>query len=269
LLPLVNAQSKKPKLRLKEFNHQKIEKGLHWYHLQSTDIFDGPQSLNLLKINTNKRTIDLLYTPDTLITTSEYAESVQATAAVNAGFFNIQQGGSVTYIKKDGSILAQNQADLKARNSVVIRGAIVIKTDGKILITAAKETTSYSNDPSIDDVILSGPLLIEDGQPVSLDSTSFTLLRHPRTCACLTAKNTLLLLTADGRHQEAYGLSLPELTQLLLGLKCKNAINLDGGGSTTMYLQWQNENGIVNFPSDNRTFDHYGQRKVANVIVVY
>lgn len=49
----------------------------------------------------------------------------------------------------------------------------------------------------------------------------------------------------------------------------QNQADLNGGGATSMYIAGQTSSGIVNFPSDNRTFDHYSQRKVANVIVVY
>lgn len=269
LLPFVNAQNTTQHLRLKDFHQEKVAPGLHWYQIQTADYFDSQQSINILAIRTKRRTVDLLYQPDTLIRTTDYAASVNARAAINAGFFNMQQGGSVTYVKKDGQILAQNQADLQQRNSVVIRGAFVITDRGQILIEAPKNTDFYTRDTQSDDVLLSGPLLIEAGKSIPLDSTAFTLDRHPRTCACLTAKNRLLLLTADGRHAEAAGLSLPELTQLLMALNCKFAINLDGGGSTTMYIRGQSDQGIVNYPSDNRIFDHRGQRKVAHVIVVH
>lgn len=265
----LEAQNTSPRLRLKDFEQEKIAPGLHWYALQTAEFFNSPQSLNILRIYTKKREVDLLYLADTLMTTTDYAHSAGARAAINAGFFNMQQGGSVTYVKKDGQILAHNQANLKTRNSPVIRGAFLITSRGRAMIQQAQNTDRYSRESQIDDVLLSGPLLIEDGKRIAQDSSSFTLQRHPRTCACLKTKNQLLLLTADGRHREAAGLSLPELTEILLALKCKTAINLDGGGSTTMYIEGQTSNGIVNFPSDNRTFDHYGQRKVANVIVVY
>jgi exopolysaccharide biosynthesis protein len=43
---------------------------------------------------------------------------------------------------------------------------------------------------------------------------------------------------------------------------------MDGGGSTTMWVKNQPDNGVVNYPSDNKKWDHYGERKVANVILV-
>ncbi len=93
--------------------------------------------------------------------------------------------------------------------------------------------------------------------------------RHPRTCACVTGDKKVLLLTADGRSNQAFGLSLPELTALLQKLGCKEAVNLDGGGSTTMWIKGMPDNGVVNMPSDNKKFDHFGERKVANAVLVY
>ena len=57
-----------------------------------------------------------------------------------------------------------------------------------------------------------------------------------------------------------------ELAQLLWALDCVDALNLDGGGSTTMWLE---SGGVVNFPCDNRRFDHAGERTVANAVLVF
>ena len=265
----LTAQQASSVIQWKDFNTKKIKPGLKWHQLYTTKLFNSNQSINLLAVKLNKRSIDMLYLPDTLIYTSDYAMSVDAIAAVNAGFFNVKQGGSVTYLKKDGQILAQNQEDLQAKKSVVIRGALVVDTHNKVQIETPLSTIDYSKDPVVDDVILSGPLLIEDGLPIPLDSTNFNMDRHPRTCACKVNQKQLLLLTVDGRHEKAAGVSLPELTQLLLALGCQDAINLDGGGSTTMYIKGYPNQGIVNYPSDNRRFDHEGQRKVSNVLVVH
>ena len=51
-------------------------------------------------------------------------------------------------------------------------------------------------------------------------------------------------------------------------LNADDAINLDGGGSTTLWINNYQENGIVNFPTDNKKWDHEGQRKVANVVLL-
>ncbi|RZK18814.1 MAG: hypothetical protein EOO86_09245 [Pedobacter sp.] len=45
-------------------------------------------------------------------------------------------------------------------------------------------------------------------------------------------------------------------------------VNFDGGGSTTLWINGMPDGGIINYPTDNKKWDHEGQRKVANVILV-
>ena len=63
--------------------------------------------------------------------------------------------------------------------------------------------------------------------------------------------------------------SLEEIAQIMLEAGCYNAINLDGGGSTTLWMEGASENGVLNSPSDNGKFDHQGERKIPNIIYVY
>jgi hypothetical protein len=103
-----------------------------------------------------------------------------------------------------------------------------------------------------EDALAAGPLLLRDGVPLSdavgeSFSSVFALARHPRTAFGVRADGTLLFLTVDGRQPaHSVGMSLPELTALLRDLGAVDAINLDGGGSTTMVV----EGRTVNRPSD-------------------
>ena len=67
--------------------------------------------------------------------------------------------------------------------------------------------------------------------------------------------------------KEARGMSLSELTDLMLSLHCKEAVNLDGGGSTTMWISGKPFDGVVNIPCDNKKFDHTGERAVSNILI--
>jgi len=104
-----------------------------------------------------------------------------------------------------------------------------------------------------------GPRLVRDGR-ISVENrgerfaASFASRRHPRTGLGLR-DGTLVLVTVDGR-QPGYsdGMTLPEFAQLFVDLGCKEAMNLDGGGSTTMVVR----NQVVNSPSDG------APRRVAN-----
>ena len=108
-------------------------------------------------------------------------------------------------------------------------------------------------------------LLIFDKKIEKLDATSFTRARHPRTAIGIKADGKIILLTVDGRQANSAGMSLPELTSTMRWLGCVSALNLDGGGSTTL---WVADKGVINYPSDNKKWDHEGERKVANVVIL-
>jgi exopolysaccharide biosynthesis protein len=118
-----------------------------------------------------------------------------------------------------------------------------------------------------EDIMLSGPLLLFDSRTEPIDTTAFSKSRHPRTAVAIT-KNRILLITVDGRDEHAAGMSLAELTKIMKWLGAIHGLNLDGGGSTTLWIRDQPENGVVNYPSDNKIWDHAGERKVANVLLL-
>ena len=96
-------------------------------------------------------------------------------------------------------------------------------------------------------IISGGPYLVKDNQ-IFIDMTAQKLQsiggRNPRTAIGYTKDNDLILVTADGREGSSVGLTLTELAGFMKSLGCTNAINLDGGGSTVMYVNGQ----IVNRP---------------------
>ena len=58
---------------------------------------------------------------------------------------------------------------------------------------------------------------------------------------------------------------MKEFQQIGSWLGAVDMVNMDGGGSSTMYVV---NRGVVNYPSDNKTFDHNGERPVANAIII-
>ncbi len=97
-------------------------------------------------------------------------------------------------------------------------------------------------------IIGGGPYLVKDSE-IFIDMTAEKLQaiggRNPRTAIGYTKDNDLILIAADGREGSSIGLTLYELASLMKSLDCVNAINLDGGGSTVMYVNGQ----IVNHPA--------------------
>lgn len=249
------------------WQEEKIEKGLTWRQVHTDQLFDSRQHINVLEIRKNRR-VDIVLAEDTLLMTSTLALRDSALAAVNGGFFDMKKGGSVTYLKKDWKRISSNASELVDQKNEILEGAFIITPNKWVEIEPARIEQYYDLSDDDRSVLITGPLLLQEGAPVALETTKFNDNRHPRTAACLTPKNRLLLVTVDGRNSEAQGMSLPELTTLLQELDCEAAINFDGGGSTTMYLRGRGEKGIVNHPSDNQQFDGKGERPVANAILI-
>ena len=100
---------------------------------------------------------------------------------------------------------------------------------------------------------------IEDWSPESF-AKGFAETRHPRTMIGAAEDGTIWLVTVDGRQPEfSAGMTLVELRDFARRLGLANALNLDGGGSTTMWVQGQ----VINRPSDAT-----GPRKVSDALLV-
>jgi exopolysaccharide biosynthesis protein len=109
-----------------------------------------------------------------------------------------------------------------------------------------------------------GPILLAQGQiqtnPDGFNPSSFVNARHPRTAMGTRKDGTLVLVTVDGRQpKKSVGMTIPELAALMLEFGCEDAMNLDGGGSTTMVIGGK----VVNSVSDAT-----GERAVSDALLV-
>lgn len=116
------------------------------------------------------------------------------------------------------------------------------------------------------------PLLVRDSMVVAdVDTTgqpSFSTGRNPRTAAGLARDGKrLILVVVDGR-QKPYsdGMSLRELANLMLALGARDALNLDGGGSTTMVYADPDSSGRLRVA--NRPSDKEGERPVGDALAI-
>ena len=125
----------------------------------------------------------------------------------------------------------------------------------------ALQLTAQLGFPGAVDVLGGNPLLVVDGRVVEadVDGSGGFFARNPRTAVGVTAKGSLLVVVVDGR-QGAYssGATLRETAELMRALGAVTAINLDGGGSSEMWV-----NGLVaTRPSDGR------ERPVSSALTV-
>jgi hypothetical protein len=115
-----------------------------------------------------------------------------------------------------------------------------------------------------EDITNGVPQLIKNGKvditwQEEKTSKAFVETRHPRTAVAKLKDGKFLMITVDGRSESSGGIGLYDLANLLLEFGATDAMNLDGGGSTTMFLDGK----VVNHPSDKE-----GERKVSDAIVV-
>jgi exopolysaccharide biosynthesis protein len=246
---------------------QQIAKGitLKQYHFTNKTLFKSNQHISILDVTLKrKNSIALGYEHKLLKPTSEFGKTAHAIAAINGTFFDVKNGGSVDYLKVSDSVISTNRLwanNTRARHQ---QAALVIRK-GKLRIVKWDGSEDWETKLDAKDIMLSGPLLLYQQQVEPLDTGAFNHVRHPRSAIAVLGKKHVLLITVDGRHENAAGMSLAELTRIIQWLKAKDGLNLDGGGSTTLWIQHQ---GVVNYPSDNKKWDHEGERKVANVVLI-
>jgi exopolysaccharide biosynthesis protein len=84
--------------------------------------------------------------------------------------------------------------------------------------------------------------------------------RHPRSAIGFNKdQSKFYMVVVDGRQENSAGMTLTELGEFMAGFGVYNALNLDGGGSSTLWVR----NKVVNSPSDKT-----GERAVSNILMV-
>jgi hypothetical protein len=175
---------------------------------------------------------------------------------------HIDASGGPTPIPRDGAVLV---AGARSGVEVLDRMLMLARTRGRFDV----EVRLGPHHPR--EAVGGFPILVRGGAEVAgLDSAgapTFAPVRHPRTIVGIGASGRrLLLITVDGR-QPGYsaGMTLREAARLALDLGATDALNLDGGGSTTMAVMRSDDAStgvlVVNRPSDPQ-----GERPVGNAL---
>ncbi len=201
--------------------------------------------------------------------TSEMAQKHDAVAAINGSFFDMDQHFPVCYLRIDSVELGENTPGKDTVNRKYYQYGTLCLSHDSVFILKTDSPRHWEEALPYPDIMTAGPLLIwHDTLQHMRDDRTFVTNRHNRTAVGIRDDGTVLLLVADGRHKQAEGLSLTELQQLFRWLGCRDALNLDGGGSTTLFLNIGDHQGIANCPSDNGRFDHEGERGVSNAVLI-
>lgn len=244
------------------------QKGIVYKYASIPQLYQGPQSISLIEIDPGAGLKVGVTVSDKMRETSKMASEQGAIAAINGSYFDMKRGNSVCFLKVDRQVVDTTTLGEFARR---VTGAVSIrKGKMKIISWNRQIEKQYKGKKGI--VLASGPLMLKDGRYCdwSLCEKDFIRTKHPRSAVALTKDGKILFITVDGRFpKHAGGVSIPELAHLIRILGGKDAINLDGGGSTTLWLSGAPDNGIVNYPCDNKRFDHRGERTVPNILYIH
>lgn len=160
-------------------------------------------------------------------------------------------------IPRDGFVISIPDPEMQQRLALIPDG-----TEAEISI----QIDSKWQDAEF--ILGAGPLLVKDGkQEISMPTnTSFSKGANPRTAVAVDATGKrLMLVTVDGRQKgHSTGTSLTSLSNYLISMGAHAAINLDGGGSTTMLARQPGYYSpvLVNKPSDG------SERRVSAILQV-
>ncbi|NLH23524.1 MAG: phosphodiester glycosidase family protein [Bacteroidales bacterium] len=243
---------------------------------RDSSLFHSNQFISVLVIRNSFR-FDIL-ADTTLVLTSDFVEYAEALAGINGSFFAWDAPWkSVNYLRVDGNELAPNRVLQDGNRTFRQSGCIAVSDKGRLSIHALPQHVMDTYDQDLwekeltaEDIISSGPVLREAGKDVPVIDNAFNKARHPRTAVGIRRGGRVLMVVVDGRAAEAAGMTMQELQHVLRWLRAWDAINLDGGGSSTLCVRKNSRQpvSVVNHPSDNKLFDNQGERRVANVLVV-
>lgn len=235
------------------------------------DVFGGSQTISIVRFPKDRYKVSVVSsTGKEAMITSSFGQQNKALAAVNGSYFDGKLMPT-TYVKDEGEVICSLVSDGIYRSNAMFR--IKDKKGRQVDITPVPDSSAtMAAADGWREALVSGPILINEGDPVKYEYIPSTLKsrfygrRHPRTAVGYTTDGWIYLIVVDGRFPgKAEGMSIFELRTLCEALGLHEALNFDGGGSSAL---WTIQDGVISHPSDNKTFDHKGERIVPNAIIV-
>ena len=179
---------------------------------------------------------------------AEASRGVKVVAAVNADFYNMGTG-------QPSGVLVMNG---KQVNNPAGRNYFAILEDGSAVI----RTGNLRNDEI--EAVGGDVWFVHEGKAVEGSGDYYTT-KQPRTAVGIKADGTVVIVVADGRRAPySSGYTLNELSAKMIELGCVEALNLDGGGSTTYLAKYsgKDELELANMPADGQ------ERSVSSSLMV-
>ena len=217
---------------------------------QGEVILPNGQRLDISAVNRERLNNDLI------LYNSQYGPSTKTNAY---GLELVLKKGVVQAINLAGNSILQADQEVLAAHGLMQERLKNVKVSDKLTIkqTLGEKADAYEN------ILGAGPLLVKSGKVmVTADKESFpadiAVGKAPRSALGITSEQNLILVTVDGRSDYSGGVTLEELAAYLVQLGAVEAMNFDGGGSSTLVTL----NRVLNNPSDGKL----QQRAIGNIL---
>lgn len=222
------------------------------------DLYGNAQVVSIAKYSESSMTTTIYDKEHSSQGTNSLAAEANATVAINGSYFNMSNCTSCTALWIYGSEIATTTPDEFARCNGIVGfkdGVFTLEPYGSS--TTTTQLAAWGQ--KYDTFVVAGPILRLNGvsQDPYIGGEGF-YGPHPRTMLGKCADGTVYMVVTEGRMEGASGFSLPNLLSLAEDLNMTDAINLDGGGSSTL---WVTGAGVINRPSGGSV------RNVPNIII--
>lgn len=244
-----------------DFQWHSLAKGAQ-VGMATLQLFGRPEVITIVRYPMRRWRTEMVHAPrEASSTTDTLAIRAKAKAAVNGSYFNMRTFEPVTFFSCRHEIVGRQHASTIARST----GVVAIKGREVVFMRYDSLQTEYYR-RHYNYALQCGPLLLLNGVEQDLAEVSFNTVNHPRTLIGTTTQGECMMVVVDGRLKEkAQGATMWELAAIARWLGMTNALNLDGGGSSTL---WTQDEGTINYPCDNSQFDHEGLRRIPNIITI-
>jgi Phosphodiester glycosidase len=175
--------------------------------------------------------------------TSTWARRTGADIAINGNYYDLTRWRSACGLAVSNGARWRSTYDDRRLNCFASAG---FGEGGRAAVFDSRGLRKAGDIPGWMSVVVSGsPALLRDGELVGYRHPRHALYRNPRTAIGLSQDgSTLFLLVVDGREGSAQGMTCRESAKVLREHGAWNAINLDGGGSSALFIE--REGGVVN-----------------------
>ena len=220
-----------------------VRDGVEYGKASFADLYGNAQTVSLAKYSQASLNTSLYVKEYSTQGTNGLAAEAGATVAINGSYFNMSNCTSTTALWVNGVEIATTSAEEYARCNGVLgfKGGVFYIEPYSSANTAADHAAWGQK---YDSYVVTGPIIRRAG--VTMDTNiggEGFYGPHPRTMLGKCPDGTVYMVVAEGRLNGASGFSLANLASLAEDLGMSDAINLDGGGSSTL---WVTGTGVIN-----------------------